>query len=84
MRCQELPVPSSVAFGATFHLRPKSRPSGGWPPKRACGRSPREGIFAWKKFVYFSVRRGMTCHARDQAAISHWVSCYCNFVPPGD
>ena len=23
-----------------LHLRPKSRPSGGWPPKRACGRSP--------------------------------------------
>ncbi len=28
---------ASVPF---LHLRPKSRPAGGWPPKRACGRSP--------------------------------------------
>jgi hypothetical protein len=28
--------------------------------------SPREGILAWNKFVYFSVRRGMTCHARER------------------
>ena len=25
--------------GSRLHLRPKSRPAGGWPPKRACGRS---------------------------------------------
>ena len=25
--------------GSRLYLRPKSRPAGGWPPKRACGRS---------------------------------------------